>query len=228
MRRTDRLFELIQTFRSGRLLRGKDLADNLGISIRTLYRDIDTLIASGIPIEGERGVGYMLREPIFLPPLTLTTTELEAFHLGMKVVAQSRDAELAAAGARLMEKIDNVLPSDRQQHSILTTIGVMVTMPDGLYAALPILRAGVKQKRKSSLTYESLQGEVSERIVRPLRLDFLGHVWILTAWCELRGAFRVFRVDKIMDITETDQRFEDEAGKTYDDYYDQLCGDHDT
>lgn len=224
MRRTDRLFELIQTFRSGRLLRGKDLAENLGISVRTLYRDIDTLVASGIPIEGERGVGYMLREPIFLPPLTLTTTELEAFHLGMKVVAQSRDTELAQAAARLVEKIDTVLPSDRQQKSIHTTVGVMVTMPDGLYGALPILRAGIKQKRKASLAYESLQGEVTERVVRPLRLDFLGRVWIFTAWCELREAFRVFRVDKIMDIAETGELFEDEAGKTYDDYFEQLCG----
>ena len=102
MRRTDRLFELIQLLRDGRLHRGKDLAERLGVSLRTLYRDMDTLTVSGIPVEGERGLGYMMTAPITLPPLNLTLTELEALHLGLAVVSKAADEELQRAAASPM------------------------------------------------------------------------------------------------------------------------------
>lgn len=110
MRRTDRLFELLQLFRDGRTRRGRELAQKLEVSLRTIYRDIDTLVASGAPIEGELGVGYLLRAPIFLPLLTLTETELEALHLGVALVERSGDASLADAAMRPRAKIDAVLP----------------------------------------------------------------------------------------------------------------------
>ena len=113
MRRTDRLFELIQLLRDGRLHRGKDLAEKLGISVRTLYRDMETIIASGIPVEGERGLGYMMTAPITLPPLNLTLTELEALHLGLSVVSKAADEELQKAAETLSAKVDAVLPEDR-------------------------------------------------------------------------------------------------------------------
>lgn len=110
MRRTDRLFEIVQILRDGKLHRAQDIARRLEVSVRTIYRDMDTLIASGVPVEGERGVGYMARAAITLPPLTLTGEELEALNLGVAIVAEAADAELKAAAARLADKIDAVLP----------------------------------------------------------------------------------------------------------------------
>ena len=98
MRRTDRLFELIQILRDGRLHRGEDLAKTLGVSLRTLYRDMETLVASRIPVEGERGLGYMMTAPITLPPLNLTLEELEALHLGLAVVSKATDEDMQKAG----------------------------------------------------------------------------------------------------------------------------------
>ena len=115
MRRTDRLFELIQILRDGRLHRGSDMAERLGVSLRTIYRDMDTLIASGIPVEGERGLGYMMTAPITLPPLNLTLTELEALHLGLAVVNKAADDELKTAAKSLSDKVDAVLPEERQK-----------------------------------------------------------------------------------------------------------------
>ncbi|MCY4179443.1 MAG: HTH domain-containing protein, partial [Litoreibacter sp.] len=113
MRRTDRLFDLILILRDGRLHRAEDLAERLEVSVRTIYRDMDTLVLSGVPVAGERGLGYMMTAPITLPPLNLTLTELEALHLGMAVVGEAADDELRSAAKTLSAKIDAVLPEDR-------------------------------------------------------------------------------------------------------------------
>ena len=112
MRRTDRLFELIQILRDGQLHRARDMAQRLEVSDRTIYRDMETLMASGIPVEGERGVGYMMTAPITLPPLNLTMAELEALHIGMAILGEAVDAELQEAARSLSAKIDAVLPED--------------------------------------------------------------------------------------------------------------------
>lgn len=223
MRRTDRLFELIQAFRNGELLRGKDLADQLGVSIRTLYRDIETLTASGVPIEGERGVGYLLREPIFLPPLTLSIAELEAFNLGMDFVSQLQGSELARAGVSLRRKLEAVVPESRQDFSP-HALGVYIGMPTGGYENLAALHSAILEKKMMWLKYANQERDISERHIRPLRLEFLGKLWIFVCWCELRNAFRMFRVDRIVELCETDFVFEDEAGKTYSAYLKQECG----
>ena len=118
MRRTDRLFELIGILRDGRLHRAADLADRLEVSQRTIYRDMETLQTSGVPVEGERGVGYMLTAPITLPPLNLTLTELEALHLGIAVVAEAADPELQSAARSMADKIDAVVPEDRSTFQV--------------------------------------------------------------------------------------------------------------
>ncbi len=110
MRRTDRLFDLIQILRDGRLHRASDLAEHMEVSVRTIYRDMDTLVASGIPVEGERGVGYILRAPVFMPPMALTQVELEALHLGAALVRQTADAELQDAATRVLTKVDQGMP----------------------------------------------------------------------------------------------------------------------
>jgi len=214
MRRTDRLFELIQLFRSGRLQRGRELADKLEVSLRTIYRDIDTLVASGVAIEGERGVGYILRQPIFLPPLNLTRLELEALHLGISMVQKSADAELSGAGCDLLAKIDAVLPSDRPQSTHSWGLAIYSDSLKETLQFMPVLRQGINLRHKIHLEYESLGEERSSRTIQPLQLEFWGNVWTCTAWCEVREDFRVFRVDRIVGCKLTEQKFENETARS--------------
>ena len=151
MRRTDRLFELIQIFRDGRLKLGRDLAARLGVSLRTLYRDIDTLVASGIPIEGERGVGYILREPIFLPPLNLSHIELEALEFAMELAKRSADHELSGAADSLLQKVHAVLPANLATDANAARRWPMTVYRADLSAAvqhLPALRHAIAASRK--------------------------------------------------------------------------------
>jgi len=147
MRRTDRLFELIQLFRGGRLQRGRDLAEKLGVSVRTIYRDIDTLVASGVAIEGERGVGYILRQPIFLPPLNLTCLELEALHLGISMVQKAADEELSGAGHDLLAKIDAVLPGDRPRSTHNWGVAIYGNALKASLQFMPVLRRAINLRR---------------------------------------------------------------------------------
>lgn len=218
MRRTDRLFEIIQLFRGGRLLRGQDIADQVEVSLRTVYRDIETLIASGVPIEGERGVGYLLREPIFLPPLTLSTTELEALHLGMEIVRQMSDSELSDGASRLLNKIDAVLPERRKGLNYLDNLSVFSGDVAAKLSFLAIVRQAIAAKNLLDVAYVTLAGEPSQRVIRPLHVEYWGRVWTCTAWCQLRDDFRVFRIDRLQDCTLTGDHFKTEAGKSYQDY----------
>ena len=228
MRRTDRLFEILQMFRSGRLLLGRDIAVRLEISLRTVYRDVETLVASGIPIEGERGVGYMLREPIFLPPMTLTTEELRALHLGVEIVRQTGDAELAAAAEGLVGKIAAVLPSDRRALRPLQDLAVYVSVAAAPREQLGALRRAVAERRVVQISYRAGEGTQTKRQIWPLQTEYWGRVWTCPAWCELRGAFRVFRVDRIEACCETGATFSPEPGRTYSDYLATLRFDKDT
>lgn len=218
MRRTDRLFELVLLFRNGRLWRGRDLAEKLEVSLRTVYRDIDTLVASGLPIEGERGVGYILREPIFLPPLTLSHLELEAFHLGIAMVEQSGAEDLALSAKRLKGKIDAVLPPSRLRDDPLQYVAAYPRERIEGLKYLSIVRKAIEAREILSLSYNRLDNETSERTVRPLHLEYWGKVWTCTCWCELRNDFRVFRIDRIGRCDPTGRFFEVEPGKTYEDY----------
>jgi predicted DNA-binding transcriptional regulator YafY len=218
MRRTDRLFEILQLFRGGRLLLGRDIADRLEVSLRTVYRDIETLVASGIPIDGERGVGYVLREPIFLPPMTLTSEELRALHLGVEVVRQTGDAELAGAAERLVGKIAAVLPSDRRALRPLQDLAVYASIAAVPCEQLGALRRAVAERRVVEIGYRSADGALTVRRIRPLQTEYWGRVWTCPAWCELRDAFRVFRVDRVEACAETGDTFALEPGRTYADY----------
>ena len=219
MRRTDRLFELIQILRDGRLHRAADMAERLEVSVRTIYRDMDTLVASGIPVEGERGVGYMMTAPVTLPPLNLTMAELEALHLGMAVVAEAADDDLRKAARSLSAKIDAVLPEDRAAppHGWGFAVYPFANAAAG-FAHMPPIRAAIRSRQKLRLTYRALDDTPTRRTVRPLQLEYWGRVWTLTAWCELREAFRVFRVDRIAAIDILPELFVDEPGRTLADY----------
>ncbi|MEM9707900.1 MAG: YafY family protein [Pseudomonadota bacterium] len=219
MRRSDRLFELIQVLRDGRLHRGRDLSKRLGISQRTLYRDMETLMASGVPVEGERGLGYTMSAPITLPPLNLTLTELEALHVGVAVVADGADEELRPAARSLSEKIDAVLPEDRTAPSPGWGFALypFAEAARGAEHTAP-LRAAIRTRRKVEIAYEDIQGQVTERVIRPLQMEYWGRVWTVTAWCETGAEFRVFRVDRIRTVEISFEEFAEEPGKTLKDY----------
>ncbi|AAV95930.1 YafY family transcriptional regulator [Ruegeria pomeroyi] len=219
MRRTDRLFDIIQILRDGKLHRARDIAARLEVSVRTIYRDMDTLVASGVPVEGERGVGYMVREQITLPPLNLTPEELEALNLGMAIVAEAADPELKAAAQRLAEKIDAVLPTQTIAEADAWKFAVypFADAARGLAHMAPI-RAAIKARQKLRLVYRRIDGELTERTIRPLHMEYWGRVWTVTAWCELRAGFRVFRIDLIETLTPLPELFRDEPGKTLADY----------
>ena len=225
MRRTDRLFELIQILRDGRLHRGEDLAKTLGVSLRTLYRDMETLVASRIPVEGERGLGYMMTAPITLPPLNLTLEELEALHLGLAVVSKATDEDMQKATASLSAKIDAVLPEDRSAPAAGWGFAVYPFAEAARgFAHMAPLRAAIRSKRKVRIDYLDADQAETQRTVRPLQMEYWGRVWTLTTWCELREDFRVFRVDRIQTLDVAPDSFEDEPGKRLADYLDTVEG----
>lgn len=219
MRRTDRLFDIIQILRDGQLHRAQDIAERLEVSTRTIYRDMDTLVASGVPVEGERGVGYMITEAISLPPLTLTVAELEALNLGLAVVGQAADDTLKSAAETLADKIDAVLPAQTIAEAEKWAFAVY-PFADATrnLTHMPLLRSAIKARQKVRLTYTSREGAVTGRVIRPLHMEYWGRVWTLTAWCELRADFRVFRLDLIKSTEALPDLFVDEPGKRLADY----------
>lgn len=213
MRRTDRLFDLIQILRDGRLHTAQEMAERLEVSTRTLWRDMATLIASGLPVEGERGMGYLLREPITLPPLTLTPDEVQALTLGLQLVTRGADPSLATAAESLRGKIAAVIPQRLMADAGTDT---WVFPGDEALAAarhLPTLRRAIRLREGLVLRYRDDSGQQTERRVRPLVLEFWGRVWTLATWCETRDAFRSFRLDRIDQTLPTGDTFVDEPGR---------------
>ncbi len=219
MRRTDRLFDIIQILRDGTQHRAQDIADQLEVSVRTIYRDMDTLVASGVPVSGERGVGYMATKAITLPPLTLTKGELEALNLGMAIVAEAADEDLKSAALSLADKIDAVLPTRTipEADSWKFAVYPFANAARGL-AHMATLRNAIKTRQKLQLAYRRTDATLTDRTVRPLQMDYWGRVWTLTAWCETRNDFKVFRVDLIEQATPLPELFVDEPGKRLSDY----------
>ena len=213
MRRSDRLFDLVQILRDGRLHRAADLAQALGgVSVRTIWRDMGTLMASGMPIEGERGVGYILRAPTTLPPLMLGAAELEALRIGLRLVAEGEDPGLARAARSLASKIGAVAPApiDPAREDIFAFRQTASARTEPL---LPVLRAAIAGQERLSIAYLDLNGQESHRDIRPLGLDRDSQIWVLAAWCEAREGFCAFRVDRILAVTPTGECFEAEPGK---------------
>ena len=220
MRRADRLFDIIQILRRGKLTRARDLAEILEVSERTIYRDVRDLMSSGVPIEGEAGVGYMLRDGYDLPPLMFDEQEIEALVLGARIVESWADPELAQAAADVIAKVEAVLPERLRRHMEETAL----LAPANHYAA-PIqvdpkaLRRAVRQKQIIEFRYRDLEERESERRVRPLALSFFGPVWLLVSWCELRTDFRSFRLDRMSGLAVLEQTFRPESGKTIQDFF---------
>jgi predicted DNA-binding transcriptional regulator YafY len=219
MRRADRLFQIIQFIRGHRVTTAAELARALEVSERTVYRNIRDLMLSGVPIEGEAGVGYVLRKGFDLPPLMFTRDEVEALVLGTRVVSSWADAGLGKAAESALSRIAAALPDELRQRlleSRLFAPGFHVR--EEVVERLGVLREATTAKRKAWLAYRDVNEAESERSVRPLGLSFFGSTWMLTAWCELRSDFRNFRLDRVESLRLLEEHFVEEPGKTWEDY----------
>lgn len=211
MSRPDRLFNLLHLLRDGALHRAEDLAATLGVSRRTLYRDMDRLAAAGVPVQGQRGTGYRLRDLIALPPMTLTEQELEALQLGIAIVAETPDPALKAAALALAARLDAALPTEgAPPHADWTHAFSPLASAARGFSHLPTLRGAIAGRQKLRLT---LRDHSAAPVVRPLGLAHWGRVWVLTGWCEDDATFRDFRTDLIETVTPLPELFVDEPGK---------------
>lgn len=209
MSRSERLLDLLQTLRRHRRpVSGKTLAVEMGVSLRTLYRDIASLQAQGATIEGEAGVGYVLRPGYTLPPLMFPPEEIEALVLGSRWVAKRADAPLRAAARSALARIAAVLPpgarEDLEESGLLVGPGTLAP-PDLIEPAL--LRQAIRLERKLCISYGDAAGAMSDRTVWPIAFAFFDQARVLLAWCELRGDFRSFRTDRIRRAEMTDVRY---------------------
>jgi predicted DNA-binding transcriptional regulator YafY len=208
MVRSQRLLALIQVLRRHRQpVSGQALADELGVSLRTVYRDIQTLIGQGATIDGEAGLGFVLRPGFVLPPLMFSDEELEALVLGLRWVAQRTDASFEHAAMNALAKIAAVLPDDLRNN--VEGIG-LIALPSRDAAARPDLapiRAAIRSEQMVVLDYADVKGEHTRRTVWPVALAFFESSRVLAAWCELRQDFRHFRIDRIIALHETGQRY---------------------
>jgi len=207
--RAERLLQLMQALRRRRHpVSGADLARELGISLRTLYRDIAALQAQGARIDGERGVGYVLRPGYLLPPLMFSDEEIEALVLGSRWVADRADAALAESARNALAKIGAVLPPhlrlDLETSGLLVGPGQVVACDE---QALAGLRAAIRSERKVQIQYRDEQGRSTTRVVWPFALGFFDRVRMLVAWCERREGFRHFRADRIDAQIVLEQRY---------------------
>jgi predicted DNA-binding transcriptional regulator YafY len=219
MRRADRLFEIIQKLRGDRLVTASALAEKLEVSVRTIYRDIRDLQASGVPIVGAAGVGYLLRPGYQLPPLMFLLSEIEALVVGARMVKAWAGRDLAASAEEALVKIGAVVPPERIRAAERVPIisrGFPVQEVERL--KLVVLAKTIEERRRIHRAYCDRDGGETERSVWPLALLFWGQVWTLAAWFELRQDFRAFRVDRAERIVPREDRFPIEAGKTLDDY----------
>jgi predicted DNA-binding transcriptional regulator YafY len=222
MRRADRLFQIVQYLRGGRLTTAAQLAEKLEVSERTIYRDIADLIGSGVPVEGEAGVGYVMRAGYDLPPLMFTQEEIVALVAGARLVRAWGGIEMGAAAEEALVKINSVLPDAARAQLDRVQVHALHfgEMSDDVRRTLDRVEAAVNSRVMLALDYSAEDGAKSERLVRPLGLYFWGKVWTLVAWCELRDDFRSFRVDRIASLREGEP-FREERDKSLRTFYDE-------
>ncbi|MBD8514630.1 YafY family transcriptional regulator [Photobacterium sp. CAU 1568] len=205
--RTERLLQLLQILRQHRLpVSGQRLADELNISIRTLYRDIATLQAQGAQIDGEPGMGYVLNPGFFLPPLMLTEDEISAIMLGVRWVSAFGDVPMASAADSALAKVTAVLPADLVQGA--NEVPLRVGPPGELATEdLTLFRKAIRRERKLAIRYRAADGQESSRVIWPFAIGYFAQGRILAAWCEQRQDFRHFRTEWVVDPMMMDQAY---------------------
>ncbi len=206
MRRTDRLFEIIQILRSEtRVITASEMAKRLEVSIRTVYRDIQTLQGMRTPIEGEAGVGYLMRQGYDLPALNFSTEEIEAIVVGLSLVAETGDQGLKKAAEQVSRKIDAV----RGQYESLQVSNREALVPQAVSPDL--IRGAIRSEQKLDIRYRDENENDSERRIKPLAIIYYVHAMLLVSWCEMRNDFRHFRIDRMLSCTETEDYFKNEG-----------------
>lgn len=229
MRRADRLFELIQILRRARTtLTAAQLAERLEVTPRTVYRDMAALMAMRVPVEGEAGVGYIMRPGYDLPPLMFDHEEIEAIVVGLELLRRTGDKGLQAAAQRVTAKIADVLPDPGEADMadgrfVVSRFGA----PEPMAADMGMLRTAVRDDRQLVIDYRDEKGDVTHRMVLPLAVIYYTEVTVLAAWCELREDFRHFRADQIVTCRETGETFSEQAVKLRQDWHEQLIMPHD-
>ena len=219
MRRADRLFRIVQFLRGRRLTTAQQLAKWLQVSERTIYRDIRDLSLTGTPIEGEAGVGYRMRGGFELPPLMFELEEIEALTLGARMVEAWSSPQLGVAALSAIAKIATALPPERRQWlEASRTYVPQFHIPKQLGERFELLRGAIRDRLTVHFVYADVAKKLSERRVRPLSLYFWGEHWTLAAWCESRGDFRSFRIDRVIRLQVTAEAFKEETGKRLADF----------
>jgi predicted DNA-binding transcriptional regulator YafY len=208
MSRAQRLLHLIQILRRHRFpVAGTSLADELGISLRSVYRDIETLKAQGAHIDGEPGVGYILRPGFMLPPLMFSEEEIEALVLGGRWVAAQTDEPLGKAARNALSKIAAVLPDDLQRSLETSSLLVPFQRAPAGDTELPTIREAIRTERKLRITYSDERDNRTSRTIWPFALGFFERIRMVAAWCEMRKDYRHFRTDRIRSLKLTDIRY---------------------
>jgi predicted DNA-binding transcriptional regulator YafY len=228
LRRADRLFQIIQLLRVRTTLTAAELADELEVSVRTIYRDVRDLMASGVAIDGEAGVGYMLRQGFDLPPLMFTADEIEALVAGARMVEAWGDEGLARHARSVLAKAESVLPEHlRERLRSVDIYAPAFHVPEELTANMESLRGAVAARRKIRFAYENEQGVASERTARPLALSFWGRSWTVACWCELRQDFRNFRTDRMSRLIVLEDAIPDEEGRDLETFLQRVWAEDD-
>jgi predicted DNA-binding transcriptional regulator YafY len=209
MSRTERLFELLQILRRHRYpVSGQNLAKELDISVRTLYRDIATLQGQGADIEGEPGVGYLLRPGFLIPPMMFSQTEMDAVMLGMRWVSTFADRSLSKAAIDALAKIAAVLPPEQRNNMGAVPLRVgPASNPLFQTEDLSLIRDAIRRERKVQISYRKAEGTQSARVVWPFAIGYFPDCRIVVAWCEKRKAFRHFRTDRLLACTVLETRY---------------------
>lgn len=219
MRRAERLFQIAQYLRGRRLTTARQLSDWLAVSERTIYRDIRDLSISGIPIEGEAGVGYRVRNGFDLQPLMFSADEIEAMVAGMRMVQAWGGPQLAASGAAALAKITLALPREKRDFVEATPLFAPAFHIDRKHGErLEVIRQAIGHQHKLLLDYVDAKQQATQRTIWPLALYFWGDSWSIAAWCETRSAFRSFRVDRIHAMTTAAVCYESVSGRRLSDF----------
>ena len=210
MPRSDRLLRLVQSLRRHRNpVTAEALAEELRVSVRTIYRDIGSLIETRVPIRGEAGVGYVLEPGFDLPPMMFSADEVEAILIGLRWTRGRADPTLARAADDVMAKIGAVLP--KELRPVLLDGSLLAPSFDGKVAAdsidVSLIRTAIRRNRKLAIVYLDADGRTSQRTIWPFALAYFEAVRVVLGWCELRNGFRHFRTDRISAATPVDLRY---------------------
>jgi len=224
MRRADRLFRIIQYLRGGRLVTARGLSHKLEVCERTIYRDMADLQASGVPIDGAAGVGYIMRKGFDLPPLMFSREEIVALVTGIRLVEAWGGSSMLTSAREALVKIEAVVPDDLRDRMAR----IAVYAPDFMMSEVDRIHVdeienAVAARCVVALRYLDAQDKASDRTVWPLGLVFWGKVWTLVAWCELREDFRTFRIDRMQRVDVLERHFRARKGRTMADFMSRLC-----